>query len=188
MEFCPDLKAQPSLEAKLAQNGFARGARYAVVHAGGNWTLKRWPVLHFAQTIRFFLKEFGFPVVLCGTASEEGIASEIRSHFPEGGVISLCGKTSLDELALLLKNAEFLLSNDSGPLHLAATQKTKILGLFGPTLPELTGPVSLGPVRVLRKDVGCEVPCYYRDCNYRVCMDWLDPQEVLDAAKELAHA
>jgi len=99
-------------------------------------------------------------------------------------VVSLCGKTTLDVLARLLKGAEFLLSNDSGPIHLAASQKTKLIGLFGPTSPVLTGPVSDAPMSILWKDVGCEVPCYYRSCNYRVCMELVTPQEVFQKSME----
>ena len=185
MEFFPDPSAELSLQKLLREQGFNDSEPYAVVHAGGNWELKRWPAENFAKSIRLFSREFGHRIILCGTSAEEGLSREIQSLCCAGELISLCGKTSLDELAVLLKNAEFLLSNDSGPIHLAATQKTKIVGLFGPTSLELTGPSSLAPMRILWQDVGCEVPCYYRACNYRVCMDWLTPEEVLKKAKEL---
>ncbi len=180
MEFYPKPEAQQTLW-KLMQ----RPERYVVLHAGGNWHLKRWPVDYFVQWIGLWLKEFQGKIVLCGTAPEAEIAEQIQSHFSKKDVVSLCGKTSLDELAWLLKGAEFLLSNDSGPIHLAATQKTKILGLFGPTSPQLTVPVSLAPLRILWKDVGCEIPCYFRSCHYRVCMEWLSPEEAVQQARVL---
>ena len=185
MEFFPDPAAEGSLRQKLREHGITSTQRYAVVHAGGNWALKRWRPDYFAECIRSFMKEFSFKTILCGTSAEEGVCREIQSLVSAGEVISLCGKTSLDELAWLMKNAEFLLSNDSGPLHLAASQGTRVIGLFGPTSPELTGPSSLAPVGVLQKEVGCEVPCYYRSCNYRVCMDWLMPEQVIEKVKEL---
>ena len=117
-------------------------------------------------------------VILCGSASEEKIAREIISRVSSPELVSLCGKTSLDTLALLLKTAQLLVSNDSGPIHLAASQGTRIVGLFGPTSAEQTGPVSDAPIKILQKDVGCRVPCYYRACDYRVCMDLLSPEEV----------
>ena len=122
--------------------------------------------------------------MVCGTRSEKGLADEIAARFSDGRAVSLSGETSLGELAALLKRARFLVSNDSGPIHLAASQKTKILGLFGPTSRELTGPISDGPVRILSKDVGCRVPCYFHDCDYRVCMELITPEEVFTACRD----
>jgi ADP-heptose:LPS heptosyltransferase len=85
-------------------------------------------------------------------------------------------------LALLLKEAALLISNDSGPIHLAASQQVSILGLFGPTRPDLTGPIARGRSKILHKQVGCELPCYFRECDYRVCLDWLTPEEVFKEA------
>ena len=55
---------------------------------------------------------------------------------------TFCGRTTFGELAALLKRARFLVSNDSGPIHVAASQRTRILGLYGPTSPKLTAPLS----------------------------------------------
>ena len=184
----PDFYPQPEAESELGdllQNyGIARGTPYAVVHAGGNWTLKRWPTAYFTKWAELFLARYPLKIVLCGTRSEGPISDEISAHFKRNEVISLCGKTTIDTLALLLKNAELLLTNDSGPIHLAASQGTKIVGLFGPTSPEMTGPVSKGPSLILRKDVGCENPCYYRSCDSRLCMEWLTPEEVFQKTQE----
>ena len=174
------------METILRENGVAKDEPYAVVHAGGNWELKRWPARYFTEWIRLYRMRFGGKILLCGTSAEEKLSEEILSSFPGGNVVSLCGKTPLDVLALLLKNARLLLSNDSGPIHLAATQKTNIIGLFGPTSPDLTGPVSEGNAVFLRKDVGCKIPCYYRSCGYRVCMDLLTPEEVFENTAKLA--
>lgn len=184
-DFFPGPGAESSAEDLLKAHGVELSEPYGVVHAGGNWHLKRWPASHFVRWMQFFLKDFGWKVILCGTLPEQRLSEEIASHFDGGRVISLCGKTSLDTLAVILKRARLLLSNDSGPVHLAASQKTNILAVFGPTSPEVTGPVSDGAAWIVRKDVGCEVPCYYRDCNYRVCMDWISPEEVFEKTKEM---
>ncbi len=187
-DFFPKKEAGRELAALLEACGVASGAPYAVVHAGGNWDLKRWPAGFFAEWIRLFLKEYPWKILLCGTKPEEPLVREIQSHLSGDRVVSVCGQTSVDTLALLLRGAQFLLSNDSGPLHLAASQRTKILGLFGPTAPAETGPFSEGEALILHKDVGCEIPCYFRSCNTRVCMDWLTPQEVFAKTKELLAA
>jgi len=181
-DFRPRPEAQAELDELLESHGIVKNAAYAVVHPGGNWSLKRWPVPYFIEWIELFLKKYQAHVILCGTLPEAALSEKISSHFKNGRVISFCGKTSTVTLALLLKNAQFLLSNDSGPIHLAASQGTNIIGLFGPTSPELTGPISKGRTVILRKEVGCEIPCYYRSCDTRVCMEWLKPAEVFEAS------
>ncbi|MBI4352365.1 MAG: lipopolysaccharide heptosyltransferase II [Candidatus Omnitrophica bacterium] len=186
LDFFPRQEAEEELRTLLGRQGAGLNAPYAVVHAGGNWPLKRWPVSYFVEWLRLFFDRFGWKIFLCGTTKEQPIAKSISSYFPnEARLISLCGKTSLDTLAILLRGAQFLLTNDSGPMHLAASQGTNIIGLFGPTSPEITGPVSKGPAVVLRKDTGCEVPCYFRSCDYRVCMDWITPHEVFQKSVEM---
>jgi len=188
LDFFPDPGAEPGLGRLLESRGVFKGSDYAVVHAGGNWALKQWPADYFVEWIRLFLNKFPYKIILCGTKPEEGISKKIQSRFSEKEVVSLCGETSLDALAILLRQARFVLSNDSGPLHLAASQNTRILALFGPTAPGITGPVSKNRMALLRKDVGCEIPCYFRACDYRVCMDWLKPQEVFEKTLELLSA
>ncbi len=189
MDYSVSAAAEAAVWKKLDRIGIRAGEAYVTVHAGGNWDLKRWPVLSFAAWIRQFRRHYGWKIVLCGTAQERSLCEEILSHSGREGVASLCGETSIEELAALLKNSKLLLSNDSGPIHLAASQRTPLLGLFGPTSPERTGPVSLGPMRVLHQDVGCEVPCYFRSCDHRVCMELLSPDQVFQATVDLlSHA
>ncbi len=182
MEYVPAPEAEASLKKMLPPGP------YVVVHAGGNWELKRWPAEFFAEWIRLWRKDNKQRIVLCGTRSETTLTEKIASGFSKDEVLSLCGKTSFDELAFLLRGADLLLSNDSGPIHLAATQGTRILGLYGPTSPRLTGPVSRSPMTLAWKDVGCEVPCYFRACHHRACMEELRPGEIVEEAKRLAGA
>jgi lipopolysaccharide heptosyltransferase II len=182
-DFFPRHEAAAELDGLFREKGLRRGEPYVIVHAGGNWDLKRWPPAHFTEWIRLFRTRFPWKVVLCGTAGEIAVAEKIRSAFTGSEVVTLCGRTSLDALALLLKGAKLLISNDSGPIHLAATQKTPILGIFGPTSAAETGPVSEGPVRIVMKDVGCEVPCYFRECDRRVCMEWITPEQAFVEAQ-----
>ena len=125
------------------------------------------------------------PVVLCGSESEKKLVNEIISGFDPTRVFSVCGQTTIDMLAILLKHAKLVVSNDSGPIHLAASQGAPTLGIFGPTSAALTGPISKGPLKILSKDPGCEIPCYFTSCDSRVCMEWTTPREVLEAAGEL---
>ena len=184
LDFNPDPAATEELTALFKRHSVGSGEGYAVLHAGGNWDLKRWPAGYFAAWAKLFLKEYPYKIILCGTASEKTLTEQILKETASDRVVSFCGETSLDALALLLKNAKMLLTNDSGPMHLAASQGTKISALFGPTSPGLTGPVADNAV-VLRKDVGCKIPCYFRSCHYRVCMELLSPEEVFAGTREI---
>lgn len=170
----------------LARKNIKNGGPYSIVHAGGNWLLKRWPEKKFAEWTKLYLGKFPQDMVLlCGTASEGGLVRSIQSLQPDPRVVSICGETDIETLAWLMKNARLVLSNDSGPIHLASSQQARILGLFGPTSLALTGPVLGAGSAVMQKDVGCEVPCYFQNCNYRVCMEWLTPEEVFGKTLEL---
>ncbi len=188
MEFHPSDAAPGELKELFESRGLSMDEPYAVVHAGGNWDMKRWPSDYFSQWVYLFLRGGHGKVILCGTDSEQRTALEIARRFSPSEVISLCGKTSLDALALMLKNARLLLSNDSGPIHLAASQGTPIVGVYGPTSAAETGPVTAGPLKIVAKNVGCRVPCYYRSCNYRVCLDLVLPQEVWQESRKILEA
>lgn len=184
--FVPSPEADAELDGLLREAGADPASPLVAVHAGGNWELKRWPAGHFKDWIRLLRRSYSGTVVLCGTLAEEGLARQIlEGSRSDRGAVSLCGRTSLDVLARLFRRARLVVTNDSGPIHLAASQGARILGLFGPTAPEQTGPTGPGRTRILRRDVGCEVPCYFRSCRPRACMEWIRPEEAARAALEL---
>lgn len=187
----PELQSKPEdvrewREACAAHAGWQEGESYAVLHPGGNWDLKRWPVDHFAQ-IALRLAAAGQKVAVCGSPHEAALGARIEAAgaaYP-GSIVSFCGKTSFAGLVGMLSGAQMLLSNDSGPLHLAAALGTRAVGLFGPTLASLTGPVTHGKSLIIGKDFGCELPCYFTQCANRVCLDRLTVDEVWAGVNDL---
>ena len=142
----------------LQENRLEPGA-FVAFHVGANWEPKKWPADQFARLADLIHKKFSFPVVLTGSLTDESTALEIREAYrklastsphpslsPSGGegggegVISLCGKTSLGTLGAFYRQASFVVSSDSGPMHIASGVGTPVAALFGPTSPELTGP------------------------------------------------
>ncbi|MCC6346957.1 MAG: lipopolysaccharide heptosyltransferase II [Nitrospirales bacterium] len=154
---------------------------------------KRWFPERFAEVARRFIDGTGGGVVIFGGPREADIAQEIheavagRSPSAEASpsLLNLAGKTSLRELMALLAGCDALLTNDSGPMHLAYAVGTPSIALFGSTSPELTGPVGEGNV-VLRKDVACS-PCFERTCKSgdMKCMDALSGEEVYQVVAEV---
>lgn len=102
-------------------------------------------------------------------------------------VLNLATKTNLREFMALISLCNALLTNDSGPMHIAAALNVPLVALFGSTNPIKTGPYGPGPHRVISKDVSC-APCYKRVCpiDFR-CMKRIEVDEVYGALVELAH-
>ncbi len=136
----------------------------AVLLPGARWPSKCFPPRLFAESVREFHKlrpEFRFAVV--GAAGDRKPEEEIlRLAGPDIPFIPLAGKTSLGTMVEVLRHAEVVLSNDSGPIHAAAALGRPIVGLFGPTSPERTGPYG-GGHRILTADLDC-LECLKRDC------------------------
>jgi ADP-heptose:LPS heptosyltransferase len=127
-------------------------------------------------------------VVLVGAAGDGDVAAAI-ARAAGGGVVNLTGRTALPELAALLARCDLLVSGDSGPLHIACAVGTPVVGLYGPTDPEISGPLGQRAV-VLRQAIWC-APCYdasaVADCRFGnpVCMKTLPPVAVLAAVRRL---
>jgi heptosyltransferase-2 len=131
--------------------------------------------------------------IFSGTADEplaSSIAAEITAAMagPPGSVRNLAGQTSLRELCAALKACALVITNDTGPMHLAAAVGTPVVVPFGSTSPEFTGPGLPGDPRhrLLRAQVACS-PCFLRECpiDFR-CMNGISAADVVKAAMEFA--
>src|SRR5262249_6422148 len=117
-----------------------------------------------------------------------GIQNELAKTANASSPINLAGKTSLRELCVLLKLCRVVLTNDSGPMHVAAAVGTPVVVPFGSTSPELTGPGLPGDIRhqLLTANAPC-APCYLRNCpiDFR-CMTGISVKRVVDAVLHAA--
>ncbi len=180
-----DSRAGEEVGRLLEKEGIRPDDFLIVINAGGNWDLKRWPKENFTVLIDRLIREFNAKVILSGGLKDRGLVGEIAAA-GEISTIVWAGQTSLKQLLALLKKAHLVISADSGPLHLAAGLGTPVIGLFGPTRPEITGPRPQGPSIVIQKDVGCNrEPCYYLSCPDNVCMKSITVDEVMDAVRQL---
>jgi len=143
------------------------GSRTVVALAPGSAYsgAKRWPAAHFAELASTLLDD-GFDVVLVGGPGDVSVAREIElstAHraSPSVRVRSLMG-TDLPTLAGILSHCRAVVSNDSGPMHLAAALGVRVTALFGPTDERLTRPAGAGHA-VLTNPVWCR-PCMLRQC------------------------
>ena len=136
---------------------------WMALHAGAKWETKRWPPDRFADVAARFAAETGGSCVLVGGPSEVGLAREVLDRLPAGTPsINLAGRSSLKELAVVLEAVDVVLSNDSGPMHLAAAMGTPVTGVFTCTDPILSGPAGEGHERIATT-VACAAG-YHKTC------------------------
>jgi heptosyltransferase-2 len=145
---------------------------------------KRWPVEKFIAAAREIQQRTNCVWILFGSKSDASTAAQIQSAIGNRqSAISLAGETSLRELMALLKLCRVLLTNDTGPMHVAAALGTSVVVPFGSTSPELTGPGLPRDVhhRLLKSDAPCS-PCFLRECpiDFR-CMNGISIERVVEA-------
>jgi lipopolysaccharide heptosyltransferase I len=149
---------------------------YAVIIPGARWKTKVWPAGKFGKLAsKLYLK-----TVIAGGESEIEAADTIVS-LSQGKSISLAGKTGLKELVEVIRHAQFVVSNDSGPMHIAAALKIPVFAIFGPTDQTRTGPYGKGHT-IIREDVTC-APCFKKTCNDMKCMNDLSVEKVYKTIK-----
>lgn len=177
---------RPADVASLAQKLQARGvdvdAPFIVVHPGATAESRRYPVERFAQVIACLGEQLDLPVFVTGSASESPLCRDACGASPHA--IDLSGAVSLGELGALIRRARVLISNNSGPVHLASALGTPVVDLYA-----LTNPQHMPwqtPHRVLYHDVPCRW-CYRSVCpeGHHACLLGVPVQDVVDAARAL---
>ena len=157
--------------------------KYLVIVPGARWESKVFPPEFFASSFEAARKHIPeLKAVITGSGSDSYIAAEIKNIVTDA--IDLTGKTSLLELAGVMKFSSAVLTNDSGPMHVAAAVKNGVFALFGPTSPGLTGPYGKGNFILRSADAGC-LDCMKRRCpaKEKYLCHRIDPE---DTGKKIA--
>lgn len=193
----PPKSAHQSLREKFPAKWKQAGERLIVVNpnAGELALERRWPPERFAELITALQTHHLGVVVLIGAPSERAYIGRLKAMLPDGvdQVMDLSGQTSLAELAALFSEASLLISNDTGPLHLACATGTPTVAIFGPETPVLFGPRNPRS-RTLYQNLACSpcltvhngrtVRCPYARTH---CVADISVQQVVAAAEELLH-
>ena len=150
--------------------------RFITFNIGGGWSTKRWPTEKFVQLSRLIVSEIRQPIVVLYGPSEEKEAADIcRSS----GAI-LAPQTTLKQMGAILKASRLLVTNDSGPMHIAATLGVPTLAIFGPTSPRLQGPYGNISEIVRNEKLSC-LECNLTKCPIgNLCMKELEPPIVFE--------
>ena len=169
----------------LKKNDVQENDFVAVLNPGGNWGPKRWPKEYWGELADMLVTDFKAKIILSGSQNDLNLAGQIKKMMKEKPVIA-CGVLNLKQLAALAKRSDLFISGDTGPLHIAnAIGAKRIIALFGPTSPALTGPFPVNNTIVIQKDVNCKIPCYQVNCEDNRCMKAIAPKDVITEAKNL---
>ena len=163
-------------EAILATHGL-KGKKWVMLHPAARYWFKAWPAERFAALGDALVGE-GFQVVLIGSGNEQRVADEVMQAARQP-FVSLVGKTSLRELAALMKQCRLFVGNDAGPMHMAAAVDCPVLSLFGPSNPRVWGPHGKF-CHSIYKGLDCR-ECFHPSCfrGEDSCMKLISVEEVL---------
>jgi heptosyltransferase-2 len=163
---------------KAIRIAFASGAAYG--------SAKCWEPERYAALADRLIAEFDADVILFGAPQESGMAARVIGAM-RGRLCNLVGATKIGDLPALLSTCRLFIGNDSGAMHVAGAAGVPVIGIFGPTDPEGTRPIT-PQFTLIREPVECS-PCFLRKCpiDHR-CMTRISVDRVFQAAQLLLAA
>lgn len=163
------------------------GCRWVGLHLGSGPAMayKRWPTDRFIEAARQLIESSNCRIVLFGGPDEVAISDSAVVRIGEHAV-SAVGKLTLRQSYEVMKHAALFISNDSGPMHLAAAAGIPVIAIFGPTMDRRTSPLGHRTV-VITAQVACR-PCYkYKPvtCSSFECLNKITVSQIVTAAKKM---
>ena len=178
-------EAEKKIGELLKAQGAAESDKLIVIHPSASCPSKRWPQERFLKVVELLEDKISFKAAVITSEGEREFGKELAK---KSGVIDLRGRLSISEVGALLKRASLFISNDSGPVHIAASLNTPVISIFGRKDPGLS-PLRWGPQGeksyYFHKDVGC-IKCLAHNCvkNF-LCLQEISPREVAEKAISL---
>lgn len=155
------------------------------INPGGDRENRRWDPENYATVADQLINRYAAQIFIFGGPGEEDIAKKIQK-FMKGESINLAGKLNLNDLVFIISRLDLLVTNDSGPMHIASAVKTPLVAIFGPENPVIVKPyTSRNFYRIAYKDnIDCR-PCNKKDCSHPTCLEMITPEEIFDKSIEL---
>jgi heptosyltransferase-2 len=175
------------VEKLFTENGVTAADRLIAIHPGASCLSKRWLPQRFAEVADIIAQKYHAKVLLIGSGDNQLIAREVLLSMKQP-VVDMTGKTTVSHLISVLKKCSLLISNDSGPVHLAVGVQTPVISIFGRNQAGLSAtrwkPLGFLDV-VLHHDVGCKV-CLAHNCSLGFkCLRSITVDHVVAAADEI---
>jgi len=180
---------RPAMAAKVKSKWPTKEARWIALQPGARWPNKRWPAESFAVLARLVAQDFSdVHLAILGGAEDQPLGEMISRASP-GRCLNLAGQTSLPEMVEWLRLSELMVTNDTGPMHVAVALGKPVIALFGPTESRRTGPYQRLD-QVIQNSLPC-VPCLKSSCAWprpMECLKAISPTTVFERVRqELAH-
>ncbi len=170
---------------KLYQKPFEYKNKTVGLNPGATYgSAKRWYPKEFAKVADILSKEYGYDIVIFGGLNEKEMAKEIEENLNIKNFINLAGKTSVKELIEKIAGLSLFITNDSGPMHVAAAYQVPTIALFGPTNHKETSQWSNPNGYIISKYLDC-APCMKRECplKHHKCMKDITAEDVISTIK-----
>ena len=168
----------------LEAHNIKPGERVVGINPFAPWMSKCWPIENFAALIKDLQKEFPCRIVITGSKDEAPSALKLQSLADTHMAIA-AGETTFGQLAALIKRCSLYITNDTGPMHLAAISQAPLIALFGGGYLKRFDPRNISKKAiVLHKDADCS-PCNKENCDSMKCLKEITPDEVMRAARNL---
>jgi heptosyltransferase-2 len=177
--------ARKRVEEILSEKGLRPEEKFIAIHPSASCPSKRWPQEFFSQLIKIIDEKLNIKFVIITSNAERNLGELV---IRETEAIDLRGQLNISQVGALLKKASLFISNDSGPVHIAASLNTPVISIFGRKDPGLS-PLRWGPVGTevfyFHKDVGC-IQCLAHNClKGFLCLREIKPEEVAEKALTL---
>jgi heptosyltransferase-2 len=172
-------------ELKLYHKPFDFSSKTVGLNPGATYgNAKRWYPKEFAKTANELSRKYGFKIIIFGGPNEVDIAKEIEKNLDTKNYINLAGKTTVDELIQKVAGVDLFITNDSGPMHIAAAYKVPTIALFGPTNHKETSQWNNPNGYIISKYLDC-APCMKRECplKHHKCMKDITAEDVVSTIK-----
>jgi lipopolysaccharide heptosyltransferase I len=179
------LPKRPEIAARIQEKWAAATGPYIVLLPGARWNNKRWPVENFVELAKLMRQMSAWQFVVLGSGDERALGEAIASANP-GHCLNLAGQTSLWEMIEWVRRGRLVISNDTGPMHVAAALGRPLIALFGPSNPRNTGPYGKAGSVLQITSLSC-VPCMQSICRFATplaCLNSITPQSVYARVRE----
>lgn len=180
--------AWQAIAARLLQCGMGEQYPLVVVHPGCSMPARTYPWELYVPVIEQLVEQLQARVIVTGAKDERAVVQRVLEGVREEyrqAILGLAGELSFPELCALIQRADLTITNNTGPMHIAAALKTPVVALFALTNPPEQWRPWRVPYRQLYQDVPCRI-CYQRICPYRHdCLRLVSPQQVVEAGAAL---
>lgn len=168
------LPERPKLAAMVESKWKIGDTHWIAIQPGARWKNKRWPAEHFAALVKLLAKKFpDARFAILGSGEDQAMGKIIHEAEPTRS-LNLCGEISYFEMVEWLRHCDLMITNDTGPMHVAAALGKPVVAPFGPTEPRRTGPYGQIENAIRVDHLPC-APCMKSYCT------WKNPMECLTA-------